>query len=305
MYKTQNQSFGIDHPLIAVNDIDAVRQRFEQLGFRMTAIGKHPWGTSTTLAMFDGCLIEVMGIYDDSLLDVNPAGDFHFGRHVYNHLAVREGVALSALHSTDIDSDIAHAHNIKSLAKMALSGTLEFGRDVTLPSGVSGRTKTTLALLPDSDFPRLSFFLCQQHRPELIYVPEWMQHANTVYGYAGVSVVAEREQHEALRTKFGAIYGKVNECEGGFSVDTGNGILRVLTPTAIEAEFGKLPQAVLDDLNTNQQPAIVAFDLKCEQLAVLEGFVKQSGLRYDKSDKGLQLLDSTLTGNTFLRFVEG
>ncbi len=83
-------SFGIDHPLIAVHDIEKLRERLIAMGFNMTAIGKHPWGTSTSLAMFNGCLMEIMGIYDDTLIDALPAGDFHFGRHVYEHLQQRE-----------------------------------------------------------------------------------------------------------------------------------------------------------------------------------------------------------------------
>jgi len=97
----QTKSFGIDHPLIAVHDMPLVRSRFASIGFNMTPPGKHPWGTSTSLAIFNGCLLEIMGIYDASLVDVKPAGDFKFGRHVYEHLCEREGVALTALHSVD------------------------------------------------------------------------------------------------------------------------------------------------------------------------------------------------------------
>ena len=75
-----NASFRIDHPLLATHDIEGLRARLISLGFNMTTIGKHPWGTSTSLAMFDGCLVEIMGIYDDTLLDQVPAGDFKFGR---------------------------------------------------------------------------------------------------------------------------------------------------------------------------------------------------------------------------------
>ena len=299
-----NASFGIDHPLIAVNDIGLVRSRLEKMGFRMTAIGKHPWGTSTSLAMFDGCLIEIMGIYDDSLLDVNPAGEFRFGRHVHQHLMSREGVALSALHSTDIIADVAHA----KAAELTVSGTLEFGRDVTLPNGEQDRTKTTLALLPDAEFPRLSFFLCQQHRPELIYVPEWMNHQNTVYGIAGVSIMAEPHDNKNLQKKLGAIYGEINNQTTGFSVETANGTIRVKGKTEIEAEFGKLPAS----LENETEAAIVAMDFYCQSIETLEGFLSTSDLDYIKPShnpytaegKSILLTDSSLTGNTFFRFIE-
>jgi len=100
-----NASFGVDHPLLATHDIQQLRNTLIKLGFNMTAVGKHPWGTSTSLAMFDGCLLEIMGMYDDSLIDEVPAGEFRFGRHIYEHLQQREGVALTALHSTDSVKD--------------------------------------------------------------------------------------------------------------------------------------------------------------------------------------------------------
>ncbi len=102
-------AFGIDHPLLATRDIAALRARLIALGFTMTAIGKHPWGTSTSLAMFQGCLLEIMGLYDESLIDTLPAGDFRFGRHIASHLAQREGIALTALHSTNWQADATRA----------------------------------------------------------------------------------------------------------------------------------------------------------------------------------------------------
>jgi len=198
-----NGAFGLDHPLIAVHDINAMRDRLISIGFNMTPIGKHPWGTSTSLAMFQGCLLEIIGLYDETLIDEVPAGDFHFGRHVWTHLQNREGVALTALHSTDSAADAAVAEK----AGFPVSGHLEFGRDVTLPDGSKGRTRTTLALLPDQTFPRLSFFLCQQHRPELIYVPSWLDHPNSVHGYAGASILARDPVMGALTARLSGLYG--------------------------------------------------------------------------------------------------
>jgi len=249
-----NASFGLDHPLIAVHDIDKLRGRLISLGFNMTAVGKHPWGTSTSLAMFEGCLLEIMGIYDDSLIDEVPAGDFQFGRHVYEHLQEREGVALTALHSTNSQADAGEAE----VQGFSVSGHLEFGRDVRLPDGQQGRTKTTLALLPDKDFPRLSFFLCQQHRPELIYVPEWLQHANSV-----------------LQRKFCGLYGEQLPIDGGLAFKTANGVLRVQSRKAIEADLGALPSEI-----DAEQPSIVAMEFKYSDQLALEQYLEQSDWPY-------------------------
>ena len=289
-----NASFGIDHPLLATHDIEGLRNRLISLGFNMTAIGKHPWGTSTSLAMFDGCLLEIMGIYDETLIDEVPAGEFRFGRHVFEHLQQREGVALSALHSTDSVQDAATAQK----AGFTVSGYLEFGRDVTLPDGSSDRTKTTLALLPDLDFPRLSFFLCQQHRPELIYVPEWLEHPNTVNGISGVTILAKAEQLETLKAKLTGLYGGASPLNGGFSVQTANGQMSVQTLDAIQAEFGTLPS----DIAESATPSIVAMDLVYQNATTFEVWVAKSSMNLSSTASGRYATQPQDTANVILRF---
>lgn len=289
-----NASFGIDHPLIAVDDIDSMRERLISLGFNMTAVGKHPWGTSTSLAMFGGCLIEIIGIYDETLLDDVPAGDFRFGRHVHNHLREREGVALTALHSTNCAADAERAKR----AGLTVSGLLEFGRDVTLPDGRSGRTKTTLALMPDATWPRLSFFLCQQHRPDLIYVPEWLEHPNTVYGICGITILTDDETRAALISKLVGLYGSAASAGSGYEVDTANGPIRIQSRQAVENTFGSLPSAIA----ASNEPCIVAMDLRYKNARRLRQWIENSGLDHKEIDETFTLTSPATTGNTFLRF---
>jgi hypothetical protein len=289
-----NAAFGIDHPLIAVNDIEALRDRMISLGFNMTAIGKHPFGTNTSLAMFEGCLIEIMSLYDENLLDEIPAGDFRFGHHVYEHLQEREGIALTALHSADSTADAERAKE----AGFTVSGHLDFGRDVILPNGVTERTKTTLALMPDARWPRLSFFLCQQHRPELIYVSEWLEHPNTVHGICGLTILADDKDHTALIGKFEGLYGSAEEIEGGFEVETANGLIRVQTRQAIENDFAALPSVV----KASGGPCIVALDLRYKSAEQLRHWIGNSGLDHKEAGETLTLTSSADLGNTFFRF---
>jgi Glyoxalase-like domain len=291
-----NASFGIDHPLIATHDIAALRNRLISLGFTMTPVGQHPWGTTTSLAMFQGCLIEIMGIYDDKLLDHNPAGDFRFGRHIHRHLQAREGVALTALHSSDAQADAATAMR----AGLSVAGHLEFGRDVTLPDGRSGRTKTSLVLLPNATFPRLSFFLCQQHRPDLIYVPAWLDHPNSAQGIAGVTIRAEAADQPALRTMLSALYGAPSDVPGGFCVPTANGTITVLTGARIAAIFGPLPP----DLAAQTDPGIVAMDIRVNRLDRAQAWCKTSGLDWRADADAVTLTNAAATGNMFLRFLK-
>lgn len=289
-----NASFGIDHPLVATRDIDTFRTLLISLGFNMTAIGKHPWGTSTSLAMFDGCLLEIMGIYDDTLLDEVPAGDFRFGRHVFEQLKIREGIALSALHSTNSVEDAQHAEK----AGFTVAGHLEFGRDVVLPDGTQERTKTTLALLPNAQFPRLSFFLCQQHRPDLIYVPEWLAHPNSVNGICGINIVAKEAHHDELQALFGGLYEDFNSLNGGFQFQTANGVLKVMTVAAFEHEIGDLTEEIRDE----DTPAIAGMDFTVGDLHALTTFLDRTQMEYRVIENGVALTTQSLTANTTFRF---
>ncbi|WP_108816756.1 VOC family protein [Loktanella sp. Alg231-35] len=291
-----NASFGIDHPLVATHDIEALRGLLISLGFNMTAVGKHPWGTSTSLAMFDGCLLEIMGIYDESLIDEVPAGEFRFGRHVFEHLQDREGVALSALHSTNSTRDAETA----KMAGLTVAGHLAFGRDVTLPDGTEGRTKTTLALMPDPDFPRLSFFLCQQHRPDLIYVPEWLKHPNSANGIGGITILADALVHENLAQKLGGLYGAPVAADFGFQMQTANGLISVQTLRGVEAEFGSLPSSVA----SGNQTGIVAMDITYESGKMLAHWIDKSGLELRTTASGHHATHPEDTANVILRFVK-
>ncbi|WP_421481048.1 VOC family protein [Agrobacterium rosae] len=63
----------MDHPLVCVRDLPTIRETYGELGFSMKGIGKHPWGTSTSCAIiFEKSLLELMSIYDTSLIDGYP-----------------------------------------------------------------------------------------------------------------------------------------------------------------------------------------------------------------------------------------
>ncbi|MBT0956803.1 VOC family protein [Alphaproteobacteria bacterium KMM 3653] len=289
-----NAAFGLDHPLLATYNIEGLRKRLIALGFNMTPIGKHPWGTSTSLAMFNGCLLEIMGIYDDSLIDALPAGDFRFGRHIHTHLQQREGVALTALHSTGSQRDAERA----AACGFDIAGHLEFGRDVTLPDGRQGRTKTTLALMPDREFPRLSLFLCQQHRPDLIYVPEWLRHPNGVTGICGVNVIADTGSQPKLNARFSGLYGPAAQIPGGMAFATANGTLRIMTPQAFTDHIGP----VAEPLRQEQTPCIAGMDFTLPDPAALRPFLQASKTAFTETETTVCLTQPEETANTLLRF---
>ncbi|MEO3433279.1 VOC family protein [Inquilinus sp. CAU 1745] len=292
-------ALGIDHPLILVRDIEAAVRRFRALGFTVTPVGRHPWGTSTALAMFDGCLIELMSVYDEGLIDERPAGTFRFGRHIRDHLEEREGISLLALHSEDADGDEAALRD----RGIACQGTIEFGRDVTLPDAGADRTATTLKIIHDPALPRLSNFLCHQHRPDLIYVPAWMDHPNGAFGIRQVTILAAEADQPRVRRRLAGLYGEsaIFDLPGGFGARTGNGEFIVGDRKAVEARYGRLPAA----LARESQPCYVAIHVRVGDLDAVEPLLKMGGAAYRRSGDSITLTDAEAHGNTWLAFVEG
>ena len=287
-------AFGIDHPLIAVEEIERVRERLCSVGFGMTPPGLHPWGTATSLAVFPGCLLELVSVRDARLLDEKAVPGFRFGRHVQRHLAVREGVALTALHSLDPEREAARAR----AAGFEVADRIEFGRDVVLPDGTPDRTRTTLVPLPDREHERLSFFLCCQHRRDLVEVPAWMSHANAVIGIGGITVLADAASHERLARRLGALFGPPESANGGFDLGTANGTISVRSGAAIEGELGPLPKALVDE----RSPSIVGMTFRSADMRRTAEVLAASGMEVRERDGASVLIEAHRFGNTFLTF---
>ena len=63
----------LDHVLIAVRDLDAAKDTFERLGFKVTPEGKHPGrGTSNRLVVFGGEYLELISVHDPGRRPLSP-----------------------------------------------------------------------------------------------------------------------------------------------------------------------------------------------------------------------------------------
>lgn len=290
---------GIDHPLILVRDIETAIRRFSALGFTMTPVGKHPWGTSTSIAIMDRSLIELMSIYDETLADLMPAGDFRFGRYIQHHLAEREGVSLLALYSEDAEKDVATVES----RGIVCQGTINFGRDVILPDGGRDRTATTLKIIQDPDLPRLSNFICHQHRPDLIYVPKWCTHANGASGYTQVTILADLADQPRVRKRLAGLYGETAlfNVEGGFGARTGKGAFVVYDQSGVEQRFGRLPP----ELAAEKEPFYAAIHVRVPDLDRLASLLDSADVSYRRLDHEVRLLGAEDYGNAFLNFTDG
>ncbi|MCY1667400.1 VOC family protein [Rhizobium sp. SL86] len=289
---------GIDHPLIAVRDLDAAVERFRALGFTFAPQSRHPWGTSTCIAIMDRSLIELVSIFDEALLDSYAAGDFRFGRFVHDHLHEREGIALTALNSDAAEADAAQVIE----RGIACQGTIAFGRDVKRPDGTPDRTSTTLKILASPEMPRLSNFICQQHRPDLIYVPQWSTHRNGAMSYSQLTIMAEKAHQPAVRERLAGLYGEQSlfALEDGFGTRTGRGAYVVTDQHGVERRYGSVPLG----LRENAGPSCVAVHIRVRNLTDVAAILTGNEVAASFGPDDIRLLEAVPYGNVFIAFSE-
>jgi len=289
-------SLGIDHPLVLVRDIEAMAAKYRRLGFNTAPTGRHPWGTSTSLVMFDRQALELMGVYDETLLDSHAVGDFRFGRHMADALAEREGVSLVALYSEDASGD----RNRLEARGLAAQGRVDFRRKVKVPGRDWDEAVVTLEILVDPAMPRASNFLCQQHRPELIWVAEWLMHPNGATGFAGITYATT--EPERLLRRLTLLFGDdaIRPTEFGHEVATANGMIRVAAPGAwakhvgVEGEPGIAPEG----------SACIGIDIRVTDLDAARRFVRSASADAVDLPGSLTLKSYAEFGNVILRFTE-
>lgn len=292
-------SLGIDHPVITVRDLETARQTYTRLGFQLTPRGYHPWGTANHFAMFGQDFLELLGVYDAARLGQGQCGDGAvYSGFIRDFLARREGLSLVALHSTDARADLAavEARGFQS------AGLVDFRRPVRLPDGTDDAAVVTLAMLINTQYPDISTFICQQHKPHLIWVPGWQQHPNAVDGILSVTYVADEPL--ALRSYYQALYGSssVRETVTGLQVDTPNGCFDILVPAALPDRFPwsewALPPAA-------QRPCGVAVRVRTRDLAAAARCLAASGIPAVTDQQGVLRVNPAHACGIVLEFAAG
>ncbi len=226
----------IDHLVLAVRDLDAARATFQRLGFTLTPVARHPFGTTNSLAQFGGSFLEILAVADAAAI---PAGDgthFSFGAFNRDYLEDGEGLSMLVLKSTDAAADRAafDAHDLR------VYEPFDFERIATGPDGTERKVAFSLTFTSDSRLKRAGFFTCQHHYPENFWRPEYQRHANGALGIASAVMVTRdpADFHEFL-THFTGKH-ELTATSFGVSFDLGEGSrVDVMSPLGFKAFFGE------------------------------------------------------------------
>ncbi len=224
---------GIDHLVLAVEDLSAARDQFAAFGFLTTPLGVHPWGTGNHLVQFPRNFIEILGVVDASKLVPMSGDHFSFGAYNENFLRRRQGMSMLVLSTEDARAD---AEDWRGRG-LNVYEPFHWSRKAVLPDGSETTVAFTLTFVTNPLLPEIAFFSCQQHNPGVFWKPEYQAHENGGKGIAGVTLVAaDPGRHGAF------VADLVGDAEArmdadGVHVETANGNIRIQSPERFEARF--------------------------------------------------------------------
>jgi hypothetical protein len=282
---------GIDHLVIAVNDLSAARERFSHFGFCTTPLGRQPWGTANHIVQFPGNFIELVGVVDAQMLVPMSDGHFSFSAHNDQFLRRREGMSMLVLSTEDARAD-ADQWRARGLH---VHEPVHWSRNATLPDGSENTVAFTLTFVTNPLMPEIAFFSCQQHNPEAFWKPEYQAHENGATGISSVVLIADQPaQHTAFFSSLvdGA---PIDEEADALCIRTARGAIRVQSPQKFLARH---PGARLPD--DTRGAVFVAAGVEVPDLGRVATCLEDSGVGFSRSDAQIALASDQCCG---VRFV--
>jgi hypothetical protein len=262
---------GIDHLVLASRDLDGARAAFRRLGFTLTPMARHPFGTANSLVQLDGNFLELLGIADRAAIPEPRREVFSFGAFNRDFLKRREGISMLVLKSRDAAADRADfaARGLRTY------DPFRFERIAQAPDGRDEKVAFSLTFTSDPRLPDVGFFSCQNHYPENFWRADYQRHENTARGTASAVMVARdpADFHEFL-THFTGQH-EIHADSLGIAFDLGEGRIEVLSPVAFRAWFGEA--APIED---DPVPRLMAARIAVADLAATRAVLERNGVPF-------------------------
>lgn len=282
----------IDHLVVAVHDLEAARDAFARLGFTLTPVARHPFGTANSLVQLHGSYIELVAIADPALIPEPAEGRFSFAAFNRDFLEHREGFSMLALRSADAAADLAdfEANDLPTYAP------LSFHRLARTPKGDDLEIGFSVTFTSDARIPDAGFFTCQHHNPDRFWWPEYRRHVNGATAIDAVVMVArDPADYHIFFTHFTGQHDMRSDSLM-VSFDTGGGKLDILTPVAGKAMYGV-------DAGPNPKPHFIAVRIATTDLAAAAVRLRGNGIPFVER-MGRLVVPATEACGAALAFVE-
>lgn len=250
---------GLDHLVVAVNDLDAAGQAYEALGFTVTPENRHPWGTANRLVQLDGFFLEFLSVAEPDKIPSPQGSEFSFGAFNRDFLRKREGASMLVLESAGAAGD----RQAFETAGLTLFDPFSFERVANLPDGSTAKVAFDLTLLQDPASPGLGYFTCDNRYPENFWKPAFQAHANGAHSVLAVHMAANNPAAHAPFLKAFSGGSVVESALETLVVTTPRGQILVHTQAAYSALTGKAAASV----GTGDLPVIAAVEIASSKVS--------------------------------------
>jgi hypothetical protein len=255
---------GVDHVLMLVNSLDDASVTMRRLGFTVSPRGIHSahLGSANHTIMFQDDYIELWGA-------ITPTA---FNALHRENLKRGEGIYTAAL--TALDADLI-GPALREVG-IATDAPVLFSRPVATPKGTAD-AQFTVVRPNRNQLPNGFMFFCQHRTPELVWVPEWMSHANTARGIRALIIEADAPERAAdvyIRLLPSA---SPEPIPGGLRVRSGKAHLDFLVRDRIEETYG------LAELNDVRSPFFKVAQLFVGAIETAKNVLKENGVRFFES----------------------
>lgn len=160
----------VDHPVVAVNDLESTRDQYKKLGFVVPPAGRHrEWGTANVCIMFADDYLEIRGVGDPS----------KFLAGLDKFLVHGQGLCGVAFNSRDAEQSYAQG----KAAGLGIEPPRHLNRKLVLDDRTLDLHFRTVMLSHDL-YPGLTHAnLCEHLTPGELRQPGWLDHPNGVLSF--------------------------------------------------------------------------------------------------------------------------
>lgn len=283
----------LDHAVIAVRNLEAARAAYARLGFTLTPVARHPFGTANSLVQLQGTYLELLAVADPASIPEPSETAFSFAAFNRDFLADREGMSMLALHSSDAAADRADfGHH-----DLPVFDSIHFERMAEGPDGVERKVAFSLTFTSDARFHAgAGFFTCQHHFPENFWHPAYQTHANGAQRLETVVVVAgdPADFHEFFTFLTGRHDMRSDSL--GVEFDLGGGKLAIMSPVACRAFF---------DVETERDPRrFTAVRIAVDDLTATRAHLETAGVAFSER-AGALVVPAEVANGVAIAFVAG